>query len=447
MRILFLAYYYPPDSSSGAFRPLFFANHLSELGDKVYILTVNESDFLQTQPRDHRMLEKVDPDVEVVRSKARRPREALLSFRDRLKKSSGPAKDMNPDSQPLSKGAANASSSPGALQALKDTLTDLLATPDPHVGWVPYCVRQGKKIVRENNIDVILATSSPWSSLLAGAWIKKKTKVPLVLDFRDPWVSNPGFSQRGELAAGIDKRLEKFVVRFADSIIANTQELAQDFVTRFQLNREKVYCIPNGFEQFEAPRSRKHAGTLSIAHLGALYFTRDPKPLLRAVADLTKSKELPVDKFRLLLVGGIDSRDQELEEILVRSNLQKVLELTPRLPYSEAQRYMLVSDVLLLIQPDFPLQIPRKLYEYMAARRPVLCIAEPEGATAKMVREYELGWVVQNDYYEISKILQEIYGKWWEHGLSPLEGDKLEPFLNSNLSIKLKKVLERVNED
>ena len=106
---------------------------------------------------------------------------------------------------------------------------------------------------------------------------------------------------------------------------------------------------------------------------------------------------------------------------------------------------MLESDVLLLIQPNFPLQVPRKLYEYMAARRPVLCIAEPEGATARMVREYDLGWVVQNDYHEIIKVLKEIYGKWRDLRLVPLEEEKLEPFLNLNLAIQLKTVLGLVN--
>ena len=51
LQILLLAYYFPPDSSSGSLRPLFLANHLREMGANVTILSAMVEDYLHEQPR------------------------------------------------------------------------------------------------------------------------------------------------------------------------------------------------------------------------------------------------------------------------------------------------------------------------------------------------------------------------------------------------------------
>ena len=118
-------------------------------------------------------------------------------------------------------------------QQIKDTITDLLALPDTEIGWLPSSVRAGLKIIKTHNIDVIYVTGGPWTSLLIAAMLKKLTRKPLVLDFRDPWVTNPIFLIKSTLSRKIESFLERNVVTSADHIVTNTEELRQDFLNRY----------------------------------------------------------------------------------------------------------------------------------------------------------------------------------------------------------------------
>ncbi len=84
MNVLFLAYYFPPDSSSGSFRPFFFANRLAKSGVGVHVLTAKVEDFLPEKPLDSALSDKLNPSVEVTRCSVWRPREAVISLRNQL---------------------------------------------------------------------------------------------------------------------------------------------------------------------------------------------------------------------------------------------------------------------------------------------------------------------------------------------------------------------------
>lgn len=437
--VLFIAYYFPPDSSSGALRPLFFANHLLEMGAKVTVLTARREDFLGEQPKDHSLVSRLHKDVRVVRAKVRRPREYVLSLRDKWfsDKTAKPNEKSRPGSSPGS-GKINKS----ARQKLKDLITDLLASPDPHVGWIPDAVKCGRRIIEENEIDVVIATGSPWSGLLTGVLLRKKRGIPLILDFRDPWVANPGFTQRGRFSGYLETKMEHYVVSRADKIIANTEELRRNFLQRYPfLSADNVYSLPNGFEDYlvsKAPRN-KH---FTLVHAGALYFSRTPLPLLEALYELLSTGEIASGDIRLVLVGGIDAVDEKLQKLLDEPLLNEAVQVIPRLPYAEALAHQLEADALLLVQPGFPLQVPRKLYEYMAMRRAVLALTDESGATARVIRECNLGSVVQNNAQAIKPVLLEMFRRWQENSVGCQASPLVENYKNDVLTRRLFEILQ-----
>jgi hypothetical protein len=282
MNVLFLAYYFPPDSSSGAFRPLFFANYLVELGVQVHILTARVEDYLPAQSIDGKLLDKLNRDVRISRCRVWRPREALISLRNRVAgKPSSPAHTTGP--------AAHSAGTGGGWQGVKDLLTDVVAIPDPHIGWLPHCVQLGTAIISEKRPDAIYATGGPWSGLLAGALLKKLTGVPLILDFRDPWTSNPARRSSWRLFRALDEKLERAAVRAADGIIANTGSLREDFLRKYPfLDANRVVTISNGFEENRLRSESNKDECLTIAHTGELYLSRNPVPLLKAVLRLVR---------------------------------------------------------------------------------------------------------------------------------------------------------------
>lgn len=438
MQVLFLAYYFPPESSSGSFRPLFFANHLSDMNCSVQVVTARIENFLDNQPIDENLLGKLNPQVKVIRSAVIRPREALIRLRDCLF-----PKNIHKAPLPSSTQSRTLTPSSGWFQSLKDSVTDFLATPDPQVGWIWSCVSAGKKIIQRGEAHIIWATGSPWSGLVAGAILKKISRKPLILDFRDPWVSNPNFSRRTVWVKFIDRALEKFVVKNADLIVANTEELKDDFKQRYRtLSNLKVTSITNGFEEYLPCAIRSLNEPLTITHTGALYFSRNPVELLQAVSNLLEHGAIKPIDLRLQFVGGIDIDDPRIRRLLGQPDMKTVVVIIPRVSYDEVQQYVCQSDVLLMIQPDFPLQIPRKLYEYMAARKPMLCLSEKQGATAGMMSRFKLGYLCENKVNEIEQTLLQIYRDWQSQSLPDLNDSRCDACLNKNLSAALGQTLQ-----
>lgn len=448
-RVLLLAYYFPPDSSSGALRPLFFANHLQNMGIHVTVLTAVEDDFLSEQPKDPGLCSRVHKDVEIVRAKVKRPREFVLAFRDKFKTGKkGNYKSAEVKQTGLSELSGHQTNEPKSIgQNVKDLITDLLASPDPHVGWILDAVKQGSELIKKKNISVIMATGSPWSCLIAGVLLARKSKLPLVLDFRDPWVANPGFVQRGKVAAFLEKYMERYVVTKTNTIVANTKELRYNFLQRFPfLHPENVHTLSNGFEQFLGSDMPDNS-SFTLVHAGALYFSRTPLPLLQALYELVREGKISETRISVVLVGGIGVTDRKLKELLQTKELQKTVKLIPRLPYKEAMEYQLHADVLLLIQPGFPLQVPRKLYEYMAMRRPVLALTEAESATARIVQDCRMGKVVDNIAAKIKPVLLEMYTSWSDNQVNNMSIEPVARYRNSTLTQKLYTILEKTISD
>lgn len=406
------------------------------MGDEVWVLTAREEDYLENQPRDYNLLGRVDPSITIVRTGVFRPREALLKLRGRIKNV------PNPSNQHQSTGTYSESGRwTNWLQRLKDTITDLLTSPDPHIGWLPKALPVGAELIQREGIDIIYATGSPWTSFLLGACLKKLTGRPIALDFRDPWVANPGFLVRSKPARALEILMERKLIAAADAIITNTKELTNSFQSRFQtIPKKHIVSIPNGFEAYEKVDSKKNE-QLTLTHAGSLYFSRNPLPLIKAALNLIQKGIIGQSELKLIFLGGIAIKDPELQKSLEEPLLQAVVELVPRLPFREAAIYQNKSDVLFLIQPDFPLQIPRKLYEYMSFRKPILAITNQQGATSSLVIEKDLGIVVENRISEIESGIEELYRKWQANSLHNLPAATCDEFLNSHLAAQLRQTL------
>lgn len=442
LKVLFIAYYFPPDSSSGSFRPLFFANHLSSMGVDVHVLTARVEDYLEEQTVDEKLLDSLSEKVRVTRTVVRRPREAVLRLRDRVSRKGGERGSINYGSSvPTSPNGDGRS----WFQLMKDSITDLLGTPDAQVGWIPNCIQQGREIVVQERPDIIFATGGPWSGMVAAARLAKSTKIPLVLDFRDPWQSNPARAGRAGIFRWLDTLLEKYVVTAAARIVANTEELRGDFLRKYPVLRDdKVVTITNGFEDYLPVIEKSNQSTLTITHTGELYFSRNPANLLQAIKNLIDSSQVKKGEISLQIVGGINIIDTNIAALLQSEALQGTVHLIPRVPYRESIRYNQLADVLLLIQPNFPLQIPRKLFEYLAAQKPLLCISEGLGATAKVVAGNGLGYVCENEVEEIERAICRLVDDWRANDLGSMSRGSFDRFMNKNLTRNLSDVFSVV---
>ncbi len=437
MNILMLAYYFPPDSSSGSFRPLYFASYFKKKGDRVTILTAKKEYFLPDQSLDPPLLPN---DLNITRTRVYRPREALLGFRDRIFKRKGHSLGMSSMDPVGDKGKVQT-----VFQVTKDFITTALASPDAHMGWLFPGILAGRRLLKTQKFDIIYATGSPWTGMLIGSVLKYLFKVPLVLDFRDPWTQNPGFMIRQKVFRILESAMEKTIVKQADCIIANTEELACDFKTRYNICSEKIIAIPNGYEK-TYPSVASLNEKFTLTHAGSLYFSRNPKNLLQAIKNLLDKGLIPQDQIRVNFIGGIGINDSDLDTLLADHQLERIIHTTPRVSFDRACDYQLNSDVLFLIQPDFPLQVPRKLYESMAFGKPVLGITNRTGATAAIIRETGIGEVVENRVEDIQQAVIIFFKHWQSNRLDKEYAGSIDKYSNQNLSGQLRKYLVRVIE-
>ncbi|MDQ7051587.1 MAG: hypothetical protein Q9P14_01310 [candidate division KSB1 bacterium] len=66
------------------------------------------------------------------------------------------------------------------------------------------------------------------------------------------------------------------------------------------------------------------------------------------------------------------------------------------MPHQQCLVEMTRADALLLLQPGTRIQIPAKIYEYIAVRKPIFAISPP-GVISRMMQEYNLGWWADAD--------------------------------------------------
>jgi glycosyltransferase involved in cell wall biosynthesis len=85
--------------------------------------------------------------------------------------------------------------------------------------------------------------------------------------------------------------------------------------------------------------------------------------------------------LRLRFVGQVSA---ELRGQIERAGLSPITEFIPFVPHDKSVEYLLESSVLLMAIPDVPRNfgiLPGKVFEYLAANKPILCVG-PTGSDA-----------------------------------------------------------------
>jgi glycosyltransferase involved in cell wall biosynthesis len=265
--------------------------------------------------------------------------------------------------------------------------------PDENVSWNLTAIPAAVRLVRKHEIDVVITTSPPNSIHLVGAAVKRATGARWVADLRDSVVAHA--HRRSESRAvrakeRVDVGVAKLVARSADAVVCVSDFIADE--VRTLEPRGRVLTIANGsdFDDFDGlvytPGAR-----MRITHAGSFFGKRDPRPFLQALHD---SGLDIVARF----LGDFRSSDREWAEGL---GLGDRLELIPYAPRATSLALQRDSDALLLLIPDAGGRgkgvLSGKVFEYLAAERPILAAVPPDGAAAELIRETGAGVVAAPD--------------------------------------------------
>jgi glycosyltransferase involved in cell wall biosynthesis len=387
VKLLLVTRHFPPSGGGGVQRPLKFATHLPALGIETHVLapevagpTPDDAELeLPTQAWIHR--------VRYVGPRAGRPSERLLA----------------------KQGVARI----GTHAAL---LGRKLLVPDENVPWSTFALPVAIRLVRREGIDVVLTTSPPPSLHLLGAAVKRTTGAAWVADLRDPLTSHP--HRRGyesQLARVKEKAVGgvgRLVASQANAIVAASDAIAEE--ARALDPKGKVVTIANGcdFDDF-AGLEHRASDRLRITHAGHFHGKRDPKPFLRALADSG------LDDVVARFAGDFRATDREYAESLGLGDRLELLGEVSRRRSLELQRD---SEALLLLIPRSGGRekgvLTGKLFEYLAAERPILAAVPPDGAAAELIRDTDAGVVVPSDDVDaMREALLDLHGRWTDGSL------------------------------
>jgi glycosyltransferase involved in cell wall biosynthesis len=367
--------YFPPAGGGGVQRSLKLAQYLPALGVETHVLAPDDSKWVHRDPELRVPTQAWIHRVRYVGPRARKPAEELRA------------------SQGLER----------ALVQAQVTARRLLV-PDASVTWNLTAIPAAIRIARREGIDVVITTSPPGSVHFVGAAVQAAASTRWVADLRDPLIANQ--QRRSDTTAArarqaANEQVARLVARRADAVSCVSEAIAAE-VRRLD-PRGVVRVIANGcdFDDFEgleySPGER-----FRITHAGSFFGRRDPRPFLQAFKD---SGVDGVARF----VGDFRSSDREWAEAL---GLGDRLELMPFAPRAESLRLQRDSEALLLLVPDAGGRgkgvLSGKVFEYLAAGRPILAVVPPDGAAAELVRETRAGIVVGPDDVDGMRVALEV---------------------------------------
>lgn len=246
--------------------------------------------------------------------------------------------------------------------------------PDARRGWNRYAIAKAKEIISTRTIDCVVTTGPPQSTHLIGLDLKRDLGIKWGIDLRDPWTDIYYNEKmlRTPWAEKHDAKLEKQTLEEADFCITVSKGFAELFNRKVE---REYHVVTNGFDEQdlvdENPRNSRESKKLIISYTGTMSDIYDPDVFFEALASYNGS-------FEFRIAGSIS---EGVQKKIDDYGISKSVNYLGYLTHADALKEMSQADVLLLISPMVKNSkgiIPGKLFEYLAAGKPILAIAEDD---------------------------------------------------------------------
>lgn len=395
--ILLISYYWPPDNSSGVQRWAYFAHYLHKLGYSVEVVTVDPAKASYKNTDDS--FTELVKDIKVHKTSTFELLKAYSLI------TTGDTKKGIP------RGSVDHKKS--IIKKIANKVKADFFVPDARVGWNKYALKTAKKLVRENTI--LITTGPPQSTHLVG--LKLKEIFPenyWIADLRDPWLelySNQNQPQ-SKWAATKNARFENAVLTNADSITTigpSMVKLLQNKIT----DKAKVHCYYNGYDAKKMDKVVPiNNQNFSITFIGLLAEDYDTNGFIQAL------RSFVIHKFNseitITLAGNI--APTFLKKLSSIDNI--IVDYVGFAPHSKSLQLMKSASVLFTILPSQEqdeIIISGKMMEYLAAKKPILCIGNKKGDAAELINKCGAGMVVNHDEYSaMADFLSKCYHQEFE---------------------------------
>ncbi len=422
--VLIITYYWPPSGGGGVQRWVKFVKYLQEFGIKPIILTV-DSRYASYAVIDKSLLSELPENIQVTTTKSSEPFNLYKKFTSKKEIPFG--------------GFAN-EANPGLAQKISRFIRGNFFIPDARVGWNSYAYKQALKLIKEYKIDTVITSSPPHSTQLIGLRLKQKLNIFWIADLRDPWTDIYYYNKmyHSFLAKKLDKKSELDVLNNADKLIVVSNFIKELFTSKLALNiRNKVNVISNGFDSDDFPASQNiDNNTFTITYTGTLADNYHIEGFLKALIIFVQ--KLEIKNIKLQFVGRVSP---VYHTFIDNSILKTICSFEGHVSHSTSISHICNADALFLAIPDELNNagiLTGKLFEYLAARKPIIGVGPVAGDAAMIIKECNAGSMFSyNNEEGIINYINNLYSKWLTNSPTIPKNDKYKNYSRYNLTKKL----------
>lgn len=430
-RVLIITYYWPPSGGSGVQRWLKMSKYLPENGWQPVIYTAEGAEY----PVEDASLERdVTPEAEVIR----RPIVEPYNF---YKKFLGIKKGEKVKAGFINEGAKKS----GWKESLSVWLRGNLFIPDARCWWIKPSVRYLSKYLKDHPVDAIVSTGPPHSMHLIAKALHGKFNIPWVADFRDPWTDVFYFDSLKLTKCSVKKhkKLENQVITEADKVVTVSWHGASDMKA---LGATNVDVITNGYDEECAQNCNQIVDNkqFTVSYTGVL-LPNESFVIWDAFKEVCDEN---VEFAKLLKINLIGHIDTSVREYISAKGLNAKVNNIEYMQHSQVLEYQRKSDLLLLLIPRAKKAeciMTGKLFEYLAAGRPVLAVGPADGDAAKILSETDCGATADyDDKSKMKSIIIDYYNKCIDNQRIKINKNEVEKYSRRNLAKEYATILDNL---
>lgn len=382
IRILYIAYYFPPLGGVAAIRSLKMVKYLAEYGIDCTVLCM--SPFALKYPKDKSLLKEIPQSTKVYRFPA-----IDLSWIYKLLYGLRMGK-------------------------LVKFFSQSIFIPDQYILSRRIAKTALDRLLRiEDKLELAVISSGPPSVLFLGLRLKSKYNMRYICDFRDEWTNNPerinsDYPHRSQTR---EMLWEARVLSSTAGMVYLTEQMRSNFLKRYSFLAKRPFrVIPNGFDEADFSRLAvpSKPDRFTLLYTGSFYDRRQPDSLWKAIEDLVQEQKLDPMLFRVRIIGKNNPAfifGSYIDSALIRS----VVQIEGFMTHSSTLSEMQAASALLLYIPsgaNTESVITGKIFDYIRSYKPILAIVPPNGKAAEIVLKSGLGLV--SDYMDIPRIKHEL---------------------------------------
>ncbi len=412
-KVLLISYYFPPAGGPGSQRVVKFAKYLPKFGWQPIILTVKKGEFPY---QDVSLKKDIPPQAKVYRTPSLEP---FLIYKQLTGKRA---------EEPLPVGML-IEPKKGITEKIASWIRANLFIPDARIGWLPFAVAAGLKILQKENIDILFTSSPPHSSQLIGLVLKKFSGLPWVADLRDPWtgIRYYNYIKRISVSRFIDGTLEQYILKNADAVTSVSASLLEEFRSKLpEPSKPQFKLIPNGFDAADFPETTQSVSKeFVILYTGNLQENQNSPAFWKSITRLLQKYPELNETIKIYFYG---KTAPFLQKEIRKYGIARLVRTFNFIPHEQIVKEIKKATILLVIIPDTENNkgiVTGKIFEYIGSGRPILLFGPEEGDAARILKPFPNSWVCNyTDSESCLNFLEKIISL-WKQGTIPKVPEKI----------------------